>query len=111
MHKRTIFPLLLAALAACSASVETADVDAVLELDGDPQSGATLYAEHCERCHGVDGTDINAVDLSSLVPSATDEALAEGILSGPGYMPNFVNSLDSQEVADVVAHMRATWSQ
>lgn len=103
--------LLIAVLAACSASVETGDVDAVLELEGDAVSGSTLYVEHCERCHAEDGAGINAVDFSEFVPGATDEAVVEAILSGPGYMPNFVNSLDSQQVADIVTHLRASWPE
>ena len=101
--------LLCATLGACAANVDTDDVDAVLELEGDADMGRTLYGDECARCHSDDGEGVNAAPFPTVVPESSDEELVENILRGPGYMPNFVNSLDSQQVADIVAHMRATW--
>lgn len=42
-------------------------------------------------------------------PELTDEELVESILTGPLILPNFVNTLADQQVADVAAHLRATW--
>ncbi len=102
---------LLAAFTACSATVETNDVEAVLELSGDAAEGETLYVAECERCHGADGAGVSAADFAVSVPASSDEELAENILSGPGYMPNFVNTLDSQQVADIVSFLRLNWAE
>lgn len=74
---RTFIPfgLLLTVLSACSANVETSDVDAVLDLDGDAVTGQALYVEHCERCHAADGTGVNAASFPELVPGAPDADL------------------------------------
>lgn len=96
-------------LVGCAANIEPEQVDAVLALTGDAAAGATVYTDHCAECHDEDGAGRKGVVLAEVVPELTDEELVESILAGPSIMPNFVNTLDDQQVADVAAHLRATW--
>ncbi len=83
------------------------------DITGDPAIGETLFAA-CAGCHGADGTggiDIGgtpSADLTVKVPSLTDDELADRIMNGFGTaMP--AQYTDSQDVADVIAHLRLTF--
>lgn len=96
-------------LLSCAASIEPEQVDAVLALTGDPDAGATVYKDNCVDCHEKNGEGIGDAVLPEKIPANTDEDVVENILAGPWIMPNFVNELDNQQVADVFAYLRATW--
>lgn len=95
---------------ACAAEVDTARVDDVLALEGDPEVGEAVYGDNCERCH-TDGEGVGQAPYSEVVPASTDEALVTAILEGPGFMPSFDEDLSDQDIADLVAYMVATWGE
>lgn len=74
-------------------------------------AGETVYGEHCTRCHGEDGSEVGAAVLAEVVPATSDADLVESILRGPAYMPNFINILENQEVADVLAHLTTEYAE
>jgi mono/diheme cytochrome c family protein len=80
---------------------------------GDVANGEALFAS-CAGCHGADGTggiDIGgtpSTDLTVSVPARTDAELEEIIKNGYGSaMPGQYS--DAQEIADVIAYLRATF--
>lgn len=82
-------------------------------VTGDAASGAALYTSTCAGCHGEDGllaTDIGGTassDLTVRVPAMTDDELADQIQNGGTAMP--AQYSDAQDIADVIAHLRATF--
>ncbi|MEQ1502340.1 MAG: cytochrome c [Myxococcota bacterium] len=90
--------------AGCAAHVSSDQVAAVTALSGDPTRGQALYTDRCDECHHQDGHG-KGVDLPSAVSHHDAAALAQVVLSGPSIMPNFVHSLEPQQVADVVAYL------
>ena len=119
--KKTFYVLgvasLFAAAAACggddsgSGGGSGGRVDTILSLSGDASAGSTTYGTLCgsSSCHGQNGNDgaSNAGDLPAAVPGLSDEAIVSVIIDGQGAMP--AQSLDDQEVADVLAYCRATF--
>lgn len=80
---------------------------------GDVANGEALFGS-CAGCHGADGTggiDIGgtpSTDLTQSVPTKTDAELEEIIKNGYGTaMPGQYS--DAQEIADVIAYLRATF--
>jgi cytochrome c oxidase cbb3-type subunit 3 len=77
---------------------------------GDAAHGATLYAQDCQKCHGDAKTRGEAVHLanSQFQAVATDSFLAYAIEHGrPGTkMEAWQGKLTTQDVADVIAHIR-----
>lgn len=90
----------------------------------DAENGRLLYRENCSQCHGLEGTGkgINAphlevaprnhTDRDEMV-TRTDEELYKAI-SGGGQainksvlMPNWGESLNDEEIEDLIAHLRA----
>lgn len=100
---------MILSLFACSAPIDPEQVDAVLALTGDTAAGAEVYEDECLDCHEEDGEGMAGAPLPEEVPELTDEELVEEILSGPWIMPNFVNILTEQQVADVHAWLRSKW--
>lgn len=84
---------------------------------GDARSGADLYARHCAGCHGPTATEGEAPALRNpaFLAAAEDSYIAGTILRGrPGTaMRHFGQAtvnfpvLDEQEVADILAFLRA----
>jgi mono/diheme cytochrome c family protein len=86
----------------------------------DPETGAKLYKQFCRGCHGADGrggghtfmphidrlTRKGYIDLlpdDHLVAVITEGGVAHGMSS---YMPAWGGRLTSQEIRDIVAHIR-----
>ncbi|CAN0453355.1 unnamed protein product [Ectocarpus fasciculatus] len=83
---------------------------AVLSLSGDASNGAAVYASYCSGCHGADGEGISAPAMTAIVPDRSDEELVAAILNGVGSgMPAYAGTLTEQEVADVLAHLTASF--
>jgi mono/diheme cytochrome c family protein len=98
-------------LIGCAAPVDDAQVDAVLALTGDATVGEQVYTDNCVDCHEEDGEGMKAASLPEEIPGNPDEDIVRNILAGPWIMPNFVKKLDDQQVADVLAYLRATWGE
>lgn len=96
-------------------------------LKGDADKGKPLYEKHCVRCHGQDGggegpgTGVTlsrersfmvmpaALNNPGFQQSASDAMIRDIILSGRkvGGMPSFKSKLSDEEIAHVVAYVRA----
>jgi mono/diheme cytochrome c family protein len=87
-------------------------VKSVLSLTGDVTTGETVYYSYCAFCHGADGTGIasGAADLNVALLKLTDDQIALTILEGKGNMDAYASTLDDQQVADVMAYIKATFA-
>lgn len=75
----------------------------------DIRKGATLYAMHCQSCHGVGGKPVMpmAPDFRRMERlMQPDMQLLASIRSGRGAMPGFFGVLREREILDVVAYLR-----
>ena len=112
----TLLAFTLAFTAACgdkdtgtdSGGDSSSEVDAILALTGDATAGGTTFANVCAACHGADGASGYAANLVEEIPSKDDAFIVDIIINGDGGgMP--AQDLSDQEVADVLAHVRATF--
>ena len=96
--------LLMTLLVACTDGTDTGE-----EIVGDVAAGEALYTSNCIGCHGADGTQgtSGASDLTVEVPLLDDAGLETIILDGEEAMPGY--DFDAQELADIVAYLRATF--
>jgi putative heme-binding domain-containing protein len=69
----------------------------------DVEHGARLYAEHCDRCHGVSGVDLRSGKFRS---ATTDQQLRAVITNGfpTAGMPPF--TFDAADLTGLVAYLR-----
>ena len=77
---------------------------------GDPVLGKGIYVALCARCHGDTG-DGGALPGGVVVPPLKGSKLEDGpmartIALGKGAMPSFMNDLDRDKLAAVIAHIR-----
>ena len=81
---------------------------------GNAAAGASLYVEHCQKCHGDPGNRLEAIQLGNptFLALASDAFLHYGIVHGrPGTpMEAFGAKLTPSQIADVVAHLRS-WAK
>jgi mono/diheme cytochrome c family protein len=85
-------------------------IDHVLGLTGDAQQGAATFASKCTSCHGATGEGSGwAPNLYDRVPMRDDESIVQTLIQGRGNMPVWGDVLDDQELADLFAHLRATF--
>ncbi|EIF33152.1 cytochrome c, mono- and diheme variants family [Burkholderia sp. Ch1-1] len=88
------------------------------------QRGATLFAASCAQCHGPAAPmqsigERPTLAFSTAVNAATPRNAIQMMLSGNGwhgedsenYMPAFSQIYDDQQIADLAAYIRATYSQ
>jgi len=88
------------------------DTDAILALTGDAANGKLVYESKCASCHKADGSGDASLNYPNLAEHASHESDAEivtVVLDGEEAMPAFRASLDDQEVADLLAYIRAEW--
>ena len=107
-HSRLTLALAtFAALAASQAMGQTADAAPAPAADGQ-----TLFANNCAACHQAGGQGIPgafpALAGNAFVQGAPAE-VASVLLKGRGGMPDFSNSLDDAEIAQVLSYVRASW--
>jgi mono/diheme cytochrome c family protein/rhodanese-related sulfurtransferase len=78
---------------------------------GDPKKGATVYATHCETCHGTATQRGNAVHLANpmFLETASDAYLRVAINEGrPGTaMEPWKGKLSGTEIEDAIAYIRS----
>ncbi|MHC4853050.1 MAG: c-type cytochrome, partial [Planctomycetota bacterium] len=90
---------------------DRADISSISSVRGDAAMGAAIYRGNCANCHGRKGEGGLGTALRSqgFLMMASDQMLARTIVEGrPNTgMPSWRN-LSSQEVSDVLAHLR-TW--
>jgi mono/diheme cytochrome c family protein len=81
---------------------------------GDPVLGKGIYQALCLRCHGENGEG-GAMPGVGAVPALkdpdwqarfTDAQMARSIALGKGAMPSFMQDLDRDKLAAVIAHIR-----
>jgi outer membrane protein assembly factor BamB len=74
----------------------------------DAGRGATLFAESCASCHGIDGRGLNGPNLTTLfngTNAATDDRVFQTIRSGvTGIMP--ASQASDADVRAIVAHLK-----
>ncbi|MFO7561188.1 MAG: cytochrome c [Enhygromyxa sp.] len=94
---------------ACT-TAERMRVEAILDRTPDKAAGAQLYTQTCATvlCHGTDGVGGPAPSLAETIPAHSDAELGCVLLLGPGEMTS-LESLSDQQLADVIAYVRATF--
>jgi cytochrome c oxidase subunit 2 len=125
-HVHLLSALLLAACTSSTSAPTTSNnpttssadrIASIAKLTGNTAAGKTVYetssAPKCAACHGADGKGNDAKKFPELAePSQNDDVaeLAEAIVNGKGKMPA-QKSLTDQQIADVVAYMKATFGK
>jgi mono/diheme cytochrome c family protein len=84
-------------------------IDGILQLSADPDAGAVAFAGGpCEGCHGAGGQgSAFAPSLFDRVPERDDRSLLRTLITGRGGMPALGAQKSDQELADLVAFLRA----
>lgn len=67
--------------------------------------GATLFAQHCQGCHGDKGQGASGPNIAQEADEEREE-LVKVILNGEGKMPAFKGKLTEAQVDSVIAHLR-----
>lgn len=98
--RTVLFTLVASSLVGCA---NAGRADTILGLTGDADAGATLYADNCASCHGVDGT--GGTQEGILGEEASE--IAEIVLNGEDSMPSFADTLADQDIADIIAWIEA----
>ena len=84
------------------------------ELTPQEAAGHQVYASHCARCHyantdrSLHGPGLQALYKQKYLPSgapANDDRVTAVILRGRNMMPAFGNSLDDQQLDDLLAYL------
>lgn len=101
---RMIFALAL--LGACGKSDPA--VDAVLSLSGDATAGASVWIT-CAACHGENGEGGTGPAMTEEAGEVSDEEFVDIMIYG--YEEMAPVGLEDQEMADVLAYIRATFGE
>ena len=100
-----VFPVFLSLAAAASAAFPTSDTKA------DEQAGAALYRDKgCGQCHAADGSGTKKGPSLTGIRDDKDwppEKITKQLLDGGPKMPPFRDALTDDEVAQLVAYLRA----
>jgi mono/diheme cytochrome c family protein len=103
---KLLFPVFLITFACAIAPPH-----ALSNPDSDAQAGAVLFRDKgCAFCHGAGG--VGTIKAPPLVDIRKDKAwppekMTDHILNGGQKMPPFRESLDDDEIAQLVAYLRA----
>jgi cytochrome c6 len=85
---------------------------ALLPAHAQAMDGKTLFAKNCAACHQATGKGIPgafpALAGNGFVQGAPND-VATVLLKGRGGMPDFSNSLDDGEIAQVLSYVRSSW--
>ncbi len=88
---------------------DKADVSSVLQIKGDAELGATVFANRCASCHGRDGRGGFGPSLrgGTFNYRFTDERIAQQVRQGGGSMPGFdATNISDQDLAGLIAFIR-----
>jgi mono/diheme cytochrome c family protein len=69
--------------------------------------GQPLYLKNCRTCHGTRGTA--GVPLAGNYKLASPDWLANVIITGPGYMPEFGPVLSDEQIAAIATYVMNSW--
>ena len=100
-------------LQGCNAEIRKSDAE--LGLNSQQSAGRRIYDRHCDQCHepystsGKKGPGLKGVFkkqyLSESGLPANDERVGEIIRAGRSKMPAFGQTLDQQQVEDLMVYM------
>ncbi len=100
-------------LQGCNAEIRRSDAE--LGLNPQQSAGRRIYDRHCDQCHepystsGKKGPGLKGIFkkqyLSESGLPANDERVGEIIRAGRSKMPAFGQTLDQQQVEDLLAYM------
>lgn len=100
-------------LAGCNAELRKSDAE--LGLNEQQSAGRRIYDRHCDQCHepystsGKKGPGFKGIFkkqyLSESGLPANDERVGEIIKFGRSKMPSFGQTLDQQQIQDLLAYM------
>ncbi len=85
------------------------------QLTPQERSGYSIFQSRCADCHyansesGLHGPGLQGLYKKPYLPSgapANDDRTASVIVHGRGMMPAFGNSLDEQQLSDLLAYLR-----
>src|SRR5918994_4474100 len=76
------------------------------EIEGDPETGGTVWSNNCAGCHGTEGTGANGGPNLVGNQEALDAARVRAqVANGGGGMPAFKDTLSAEQIADVTAYV------
>ena len=84
----------------------------IAAVTADSTKGQTVYDANCKVCHKADGKGDAAAgypDLHMPVAKNPIAAMAQQVIDGNGTMPGFGGTLTNQQIADVLAYLKATF--
>lgn len=104
-------------LVGCGGDDESPEADprvaAVSALTGNVPAGEQLYLSDCIGCHLADGTGRSSggagKDLTVWLPGNPDAAAIDAVLNGRMGMLAYGPVYGDQDVADLIAYLRATF--
>jgi len=109
------FTALAALVALCACDVERRKTDAELGLNPQQAAGRKVYDADCDRCHqpysthGRKGPGLKGVFQNKYLPisglPANDDRVSEIIRLGRKEMPGFSQTLNQQEIEDLLVYM------
>jgi len=75
-------------------------------------AGGTTFSQLCAGCHGAAGQGGGfAPSLVERVPMREDESILQTLIAGKGGMPAWGERLNDQQLADLLAHLRARFGK
>ena len=70
--------------------------------------GAAVYADTCANCHGANGNDGYAADLTIRIPAMSDAEIETLVRNGRGYMP--AHDFTADEMSGLLSYLRDTFN-
>lgn len=90
----SLVAFLIFAVSSCSKKTSAPTADTKKKIDG-----ALVYSPNCARCHGSDGTNGKAPNLSQVKLSKAE--IIDIVTKGHGHMPAFEDKLTKDEIEAV----------
>ena len=115
LHFFAVIAVLLFVTCLFGCDVERRKSDAELGLNPQQAAGRRIYDRYCDQCHepyssrGRKGPGLKGVFKKQYLPEsglpANDDRVGEIIRLGRSKMPAFAQTLDQQQVQDLLAYM------
>jgi mono/diheme cytochrome c family protein len=115
LHFFAVIAVLLCVTCLVGCDVERRKSDAELGLTPQQAAGRRIYDRHCDQCHepysshGKKGPGLKGIFKKQYLPEsglpANDDRVGEIIRMGRSKMPAFGQTLDQQQVQDLLAYM------